>query len=49
MRNIKKEGTFLLFIIFIILLGLGFATLSSNLSIDGTANINSASWNIYCL
>ena len=47
MKSRKKQTIILSVIVFILLLGLGFAYLNSNLSINGTTNITSASWNIY--
>ena len=47
MKSRKKQTIILSVIVFILLLGLGYAYLNSNLSINGTTNITSSSWNVY--
>ena len=47
MKNRKKQTIILTVIVFVLLLGLGYAYLNSNLSINGTTNITSSSWNVY--
>ena len=43
----RKNNIVPIFIGLIILLGIGYAYLNSGLSINGTANISNASWNVY--
>ena len=47
MRRSRREGIYLLLGIVLLTITLGYAYLQSNLSINGTTNVSSASWNIY--
>ena len=47
MRDSKRQTYILSVVVIILLLGVGYAFLNSNLNINGTANITSSSWNIY--
>ena len=47
MRRNRKNNLILIFVALLSVIGLGYALLSTTLSINGTTNVSSASWNIY--
>ena len=47
MKNRKKNNRILLLLIVVLTITIGFALLSTTLSINGTAGINSNTWNIH--
>ena len=47
MRRNRKNNLILIFIVLLSVIGIGYALLNTTLSINGTANVSSASWNIY--
>ena len=47
MRRNRKNNLVLIFVVLLSVIGLGYALLSTTLSINGTTNVSSASWNIY--
>ena len=47
MRRNRKNNLVLAFVALLLIMGLGYALLNTNLSINGTTNVSSASWNIY--
>ena len=47
MNRNKKSWMYLLFVMTILGITLGYSSLYANLSIDGTTNISSASWHVY--
>ena len=47
MKRNKKQNIRLLTLIFILLLGMGFAALAANLKIDGTVNVSRTSWDVH--
>ncbi len=47
MRQRRKESLILLIIILVLSLGIGYAFLTTTLNIDGTADVDSNSWNVY--
>ena len=46
-RRYKKNSMALLLIVILIALGIGYAILTSNLSINGITGINNARWSVY--
>ena len=47
MRRSRRERIYLLLVIVLLTITLGYAYLQANLSINGTTNVSSANWNIY--
>ena len=47
MKRNKKKNIKLLSLALLLLLGIGFAALAANLKINGTVNIDSASWDVH--
>ena len=47
MRRSRRESIYLLLVIVLLTITLGYAYLQANLSINGTTNVSSANWNIY--
>ena len=47
MRRNRKNNLVLVFVALLLILGIGYALLSTTLSINGATNVSSASWNIY--
>ena len=47
MRALKQDKIISYLVVLLLLLGIGYAYLTTNLSIDGTSDIKGASWNIH--
>ncbi len=45
--QIKRKNMYSLLVVLFLCLGLGYAALTTNLSINGTAHVDNATWNIY--
>ena len=45
--KIDKDNIKIILILLVVALGIGYSYLNTNLNINGTANINSANWNVY--
>ena len=45
--QIKRKNMYSLLVVLFLCLGIGYAALSTNLSINGTAHVDNATWNIY--
>ena len=45
--RIDKDNIKIILILLVVALGIGYSYLNTDLAINGTANINSANWNVY--
>ena len=45
--RIDKDNIKIILILLVVCLGIGYSYLNTELNINGTANINSANWNVY--